>query len=261
MVCLFRQKDVEKNKDYKKSVLSFFAALVILAAAVGAAAFAYDFSRIWFDSEGNRYFYRTDIPYYDKAGNTYRYDFEKNGYDYLYINGTQERVVADLCYLDKDGVLYYDETMDIVAADNTSCVDKNGNVYYPVQFSKFRKDGTISYDYSLFSYDRAGNAYTYDNVPYFDKNGDKYAYSFDSETLKGTYTNLTTSETYDNEYCFVDENGYFVYDSEGEFVKQTDSPYSYQYKDKDGNIYYWASGVSWDENTNMHDAYDKIIHK
>lgn len=57
MVCLFRQKDVEKNKDYKKSVLSFFAALVILAAAVGAVALAYDFSRTWFDSEGNRYIF------------------------------------------------------------------------------------------------------------------------------------------------------------------------------------------------------------
>lgn len=57
----------------------------------------------------------------------------------------------------------------------------------------------------------------------------------------------------------MDENGYLAYDYEHSFVKQEESEYSYQYQDDEGNIYYWASGVTWDENGNMHDAYDKVI--
>lgn len=90
--------------------------------------------------------------------------------------------------------------------------DENGNVYYPANYVDFNKDGTISYDYKLLHYDALGNAYTYKNIPYFDANGNKYCYSFDSDTLKGSYTNLTTGES------FVDEKGYLVYDSKQEFV-------------------------------------------
>lgn len=131
--------------------------------------------------------------------------------------------------------------------------DENGNVYYPANYVDFNKDGTISYDYKLLHYDALGNAYTYKNIPYFDANGNKYCYSFDSDTLKGSYTNLTTGES------FVDEKGYLVYDSKQEFVKQENAEYSSQYKDSDGKVYYWASSVTWDENGKMHDSYDKVI--
>ena len=97
------------------------------------------------------------------------------------------------------------------------------------------------------------------NIPYFDADGNKYCYSFNSDTLKGSYTNLATGESFDNDYSFVDENGYLVYDSKQEFVKLENAEYSSQYKDSDGKIYYWASSVTWDENGKMHDSYDKVI--
>lgn len=257
IVYLCKNKNHEKNKDYKKSVIMLITALVLLAASVAAAVAGNNYK--WLDSKGNGSAELSDVSYYDKDGNIYNYDFDKHGYDYLYINATDERLIADLCYLDENGFLYYDKEMNITAKDNSSCADKNGNLYYPVKYSVFKEDKTISYTFHSFSYDREGNAYTYDYVPYFDKDGNKYGYSFDSNTQKGTYTNVYTDEEYDNKYCFVDENGYFVYDSEHEFVLQKNSKYSNQYMDNEGKIYYWASGVSWDENGKMHDAYDRII--
>ncbi|MFR5875711.1 MAG: hypothetical protein ACLUFN_04405 [Eubacterium sp.] len=258
IVCLSQNKNAEKNKDYKKSVIMVIIALVFLVVSFVAAVVGNNYK--WLDSKGNGYSELSKVSYYDKDGNTYNYDFDKHGYDYLYINGTDERLNADLCYLDENGLLYYDKEMNITAKDSSSCVDENGDLYYPVKYSFFNEDNKISYEFSSFSYDREGNAYTYDYVPYFDKNGKKYGYSFDSNTQKGTYTNVFTGEEFDNKYCFVDENGYFVYDSEHKFVLQKNSKYSNQYMDINGKIYYWASGVSWDKNGKMYDSYDRIIN-
>ncbi|MDE6469522.1 MAG: hypothetical protein K2L19_00685 [Eubacterium sp.] len=254
-VCLVYRKDIEKNKYHTKSVIAFVLAFIMLIAAI---AFSYISSHNrFFDSMGKGYAHKLDVTFYDENGNTYNYDFDKSGYDLLYINGTDEALDEDLCFVDTNGILYYDKEMDIVVKDDTSCVDSKGNIYYPVGHVSFDKDGSIEYNYSLCFYDAVGNAYTYSNVPYIDEQGNKYYYSFND--LKGTYTNVITGEAFENEYCFVDENGYFVYDNAHSFVKQEESEYSYQYKDDDGTIYYWASGVTWDENGNMHDAFDKVI--
>lgn len=254
-VCLVYRKDIEKNKYHIRSVLAVVAAFIMLIASI---AFSYISSHNrFFDSLGKGYTNKLDVTFYDKNGNTYNYDFDKSGYDLLYINDTDEVLDADLCFVDTNGILFYDKKMDIVVKDNTSCADREGNIYYPVDRVTFNKDGSIECDLSFSYYDAVGNAYTYRNVPYIDEQGCKYYYSFND--LKGTYTNVITGDAYENEYCFVDENGYFVYDSAHTFVKQEESEYSYQYQDDEGNIYYWASGVTWDENGNMHDAYDKVI--
>ena len=107
------------------------------------------------------------------------------------------------------------------------------------------------------SYDRFGNAYTYERVPYYDESGNKYSYSFDSVSLKGCYTKIVTKETFENEYSFVDEHGYFVYDEKHDFVKQDEA--GRIYKDSSGKTYYWASSISWDKNGNLLDASGKVI--
>lgn len=257
IVCLFHQKDFMDKKKLKNSILLF--ALSVLIFAGSCFSFSLIDNNRYFDAKGNGYVNAFEVVFYDRDGNTYRYDFDKSGYDSLHINGTDEALDSDLCYVDADGMLYYDKDMNIVVKDRTGCVDKNGNIYYPANYVDFNKDGTISYDYKLFHYDALGNAYTYKNIPYFDADGNKYCYSFDSDTMKGSYTNLATDESYDNDYCFVDEKGYLVYDDKQEFVKQEDAEYSSQYKDSNGKIYYWASSVTWDENGNMHDSYDNVI--
>jgi hypothetical protein len=97
-------------------------------------------------------------------------------------------------------------------------------------------------------------------VPYYDKDGNKYIYSFSSETLKGVYTDVHTGETFENEYCFVDDNGYFVYDSECSFAKLENSQIYNNYVDDNGNNYFWASSVYWNENGNLFDSYNTQIN-
>ena len=151
--------------------------------------------------------------------------------------------------------------MSITVNDENLCVDEDGSLYYPVKYTSFKKDGTIDYHYFKddFRYDRLANAYTYVYVPYYDTDGNKYFYSFDTATQKGSYTNVETGEAFDNEYSFVDENGYLVYDKEHSFVQQRDVPNVRTYTDSAGKTYYWASGVFWDENGNSLDSFGEII--
>ena len=184
----------------------------------------------------------------DRKGNEYSYDLDKKGYDYLFINGTDECLFTDYCYLDEDGYLVYDSDLSITVKDKYTCVDTDGTVYYPVKYVKFTKDGEIKYSFNPDNYhfDRLGNAYTYDDVPYYDKDGNKYFYSFDSNTQKGTYTEISTGDTFDNTYSFVDEDGYFFYDKNHELKKLSDKQHN-TYIDKNDNVYYWASGVDWEK--------------
>lgn len=203
----------------------------------------------YYDKNGNEYEYQSDVQYRDADNNIYTYDFDKTGFDYLYINNTDKRLAAYLCYLDKDGYVIYDGDMSITVKDENSCSDTDGTVYYPVKYSYFNKDGSIfSVFPSDYEYDMFGNAYTYDYVPFYDRDENKYMYSFDSNAQKGYYTNISTGESYENEYTFVDENGYLVYDKDHILEKSSDETENKVYYDNSGNKYYWASSVYWDEN-------------
>lgn len=204
---------------------------------------------------------QSDMIFKDSEGNSYEFDFDKTGYDYLYKESSNESLNADLCYIDKNNVLYYDKNITITAENENQCTDKKGNVYYPVKHVTYHRDGTIkcTLNSSNFSYDRLGKAYTYENVPYYDKEGNKYLYSFDSKSQKGYYTNISTQKAYENEYSFVDEDGYFVYDEEHSFERQENIENVQTYKDSSGKIYYWASNISWDKDGNLLDIYGKTI--
>ncbi len=251
---------------YKKSTKDTFIILLTLVLylvsiiAVGAI-YTYSTQEKYYDKDGKVSVYASDIIFTDDYGNKYTFNFDKTGYDYLYINGTDECLDANLCYLDNKGYIYYDEDVSITAKDETCCIDDDGSLYYPAKFTTFNEDGTINYVYNSgnFRYDRLGNAYTHDYVPYYDKDENKYIYSFNSETNEGFYTNISTKEIFDNEYCFVDEDGYFVYDNEHSFIKQESIENVRTYTDSLGNIYYWASGVSWNKNGELLDSFGEII--
>lgn len=251
---------------YKKSIknnLIIILTLILSLVSVLALNFTYSYNSKtkYYDKDGTEHIHLFDMTFTDADGNKYNFDFEKTGYDYLYINSTDECLNADWCYLDSEGYIYYDDDLSITAKDETCCLDEDGSIYYPAKYTTFNKDGTINYSFNSdnFSYDRLGNAYTYDYVPYYDSDGNKYFYSFDSDTQKGTYTNISTKKTFENEYCFVDENGYFVYDKEHNFIKQKDIENVKTYKDPSGKTYYWASGVFWDKKGNLLDSFGEII--
>lgn len=242
-----------------RRIFSLLFGFVLLITTIVSAVNEFNNRIKYYDRDGTAHHYYFDMVFTDADGNKYTYNFDKAGYEYLYINSTEERLLADLCYLNADGYLCFDDDMSITARDESSCADIDGTLYYPARFSSFDKNGSIKYDFNSanFSYDRLGNAYTYDYVPYYDSDENKYMYCT-NQTF--TYKNLTTNESFDNEHCFVDKNGYFVYDSDGSFTEIENSKYDYLYEDKKGNLYFWASSITWDENKNMLDSTGNIIN-
>lgn len=240
IICIVKYR--RRTKDVVLIVTAF---AVLIAAAIFVGNY---YSVKFYDKTGNEISSEKYITYADRDNNKYSYDFDKKGYDYLFINGTDKCLFTDYCYLDEDGYLVYDSDLSITAKDEHSCVDTDGTVYYPVKYTNFTKDGSMEYSFnaSNFNYDRFGNAYTYDYVPYYDKDGNKYVYSFNSNTQKGTYTEISTGDTFDNKYSFVDEDGYFVYDKNHELKRLSDMQHN-TYIDQNDNVYYWASGVDWEK--------------
>lgn len=258
IICLIKHRKNTKNDIIIVTSLLLF--LLSFAAVFGVNY--YYTSHRYYDKNHVGYAFMYEVVHYDRAGNTYTYDFEKTAYDYLYINNTQERLNTDWCYLDSDGYVVYDDDMSITVKDKNSCVDTDGQLYYPVQFTTFNKDGTMEFAFNSnnFDYDRLGKAYTYDYVPYYDSEGNKYYYYFDTNLQKGFYVNLLTGESFDNEYSFVDDNGYLVYDSRHSFVEKEDALHQKIFIDKKNKkIYYWASSVSWNKNGQMFDIKGKEI--
>lgn len=152
LFCLFKGGAAEENREHRQSIAAFFASLIFLVASFASRFYLYN---NWYNIMGRVYAENAKVKYYDRDNNTYSYRFEKNGYDYLFINDTDERLVTDLCYLDADG--------------------------------------------------------------------------------------------------------YFVYDDNNEFVRQEDGEYHFQYIGGDGQIYYWASDMHWDENAYLCDSNNKIV--
>ncbi len=254
---------MEKPRSKIVSVIVSVLLVAVLIALLTAVAFSfvYIFHEKYYDKNGKANIYLYDMVFTDSDGNKYAYDFEKTGYDYLYINSTSERLNTDWCYLDSDGYIHYDDDLSISAENETCCIDEDGSLYYPARYATFYRDGTIKYSYNAanFSYDRLGKAYTYDHVPYYDSKGNRYKYVFDSASLKGWYINVSTGEAFENVYCFVDENGFFVYDSNHSFVEQDDIKNVRAYMGPDGETYYLASGIFWNENGELLDSFGKVI--
>lgn len=92
-------------------------------------------------------------------------------------------------------------------------------------------------------YDREGNSYTNpDDVIFYAKDGTQYVYLRD-DSYKSFYVNTKDeSEKYEAIKCYVDKDGYFVYDEDGSIVIEDNLMTA---KDSDGNIYYPAEIVTW----------------
>lgn len=250
------------KKSVKDNIIIIITLIFSLASILTVSIFsAYNEREKYYDRDGTAHIYASDVVFTDTDNNKYTFNFVKSGYSLLYINSTDKYLDADYCYINSEGYLHYDDDMSITATDEDYCVDTDGSIYYPSKYTSFNKDGTINCRFSStnLKYDRFGNAYIHDNIPYFDADGNKYFYSFDSDTQKGLYTNTSTGEVFENEYSYVDENGYFVYDEKHNFIKQENVDNVRTYKDSSGKIYYWASGVSWDKDAQLLDSYGEII--
>lgn len=97
--------------------------------------------------------------------------------------------------------------------------------------------------------------YSYDTVPYFEKDGTRYMlYSKNidpgdnSGYIKEYYLASQKGNSYNCDICYVDKNGYLYFDTGNRLQKQSDN---LTYKDSSGNVYTKALETSWDENGNV----------
>lgn len=99
-------------------------------------------------------------------------------------------------------------------------------------------------------YDVHGNEYDdlYD-VPLYDKQGNAYTYE-DAWFTAGSYVDQN-GKSYDGDYCYLSEDGYFYFDEKDELKPYQDSRYYYT----DGEtIYYcfFVDRVYWEEDGTMY---------
>ena len=167
-------------KRNPKKVVSIIISLIIYfsvslsAISVLSYNISYNQSEKYYDREGNAFLDRSEVTFQDTDGNEYSYNFDKSGYDYLYINGTQKRLNSDLCYIDIDGYLHYDEDMSILVKDSTCCVDEDGYLVYDNEqsftgeknedgFDVYTSpDGSTYYWASSISWDKDGKRFRMD---------------------------------------------------------------------------------------------------
>lgn len=97
-------------------------------------------------------------------------------------------------------------------------------------------------------YDRNGASYTdIDDIVYYDAEGNSYSFDEDSFCYIDSQGN-----SYSSIQCFIDEPGYFYYDSNSEL--EFDSKLK-KYSDKNGKTYIPIMGVYWDANGNIQTVY------
>ena len=137
--------------------------------------------------------------------------------------------------------------------------DENGETVY------YDKEGNTYTDpYAVLIYGKDGEVYTYTTIE--DEGADENAFYFENTV----YVDQEGNE-YDPYNCYVDEDGYFFYDENYEIIWD-DSDYDYEaeedfevdleellaeesayryyqdrYIDDEGNLYYYADEVSWNE--------------
>lgn len=137
--------------------------------------------------------------------------------------------------------------------DNSSLSDYDYDYYDSYSYYEnygYTEDGVTVY------YDRLGNVYYESNdVVYYDEQGNTYTYDEDEYSFESE-----DDIDYYDDYCYVDENGYFcidmtAVDSLGEEESITFDEDTLYYSDSDGKLYYWACEVSWDKDGNLVDSY------
>ena len=187
----------------------------------------------------DKYFSSTAVNakmcFYDKDSNKYSYNYDTGGLFYLYINDTNEKVDADLCFIDDEKCLYYDAKREITVSSG-QCFDENGKIYYPISGTRFSSKGEIkNTEVEIKGYDREGRTYSYESTPYFDRDNNKYYYTYNVDENAGYYIDVETGKVLENEYCFIDDEGYLIYSNDNSLILVDED--TYKYKDRDGKYY------------------------
>ena len=117
-------------------------------------------------------------------------------------------------------------------------------------FIKSEIDGEFISTY----YDRNGNQYgDYYEICLYDEDGNEYTY--ESEWFSFKYIDQN-GKTYDGDYCYLSEDGYFFYDRDNSLVPY-DGTYDY-YTDGETVYYSLRFRVYWDEDGTIYEKSGKF---
>jgi hypothetical protein len=130
------------SKLAKNSVIVFVIAVIAFVGSAGVSVYSSVSGAVdlldsvsdteYYDMKSNQYDDYYDVIYYDIDLNEYKYDVDEDTYDGYFVNqSTNEKLLADKCYIDEQGYLFYDENDELVASDDyTTFTDSQGNTYY-----------------------------------------------------------------------------------------------------------------------------------
>jgi hypothetical protein len=99
-------------------------------------------------------------------------------------------------------------------------------------------------------YDKNGKAHNdLSELPFYDKDNNAYYYV---EDLENPYFVDSDNNQYAGLSCFIDSNGYFIYDEDGSITISDDGMTA---TDSNGTVYYPAPTVMWDVDGNAVSAF------
>lgn len=191
----------------------------------------------------------TELRNYADAMYNYLMDFE--------ISDDLHFKIMNLSSLGEDEILVIFDSatnMDFVSEESVSLFKEPEAERYNTNYmSNFRK---ISIDRSYYCSVKGICYSDYEAVPYYTKSGSRYRYITENDKDGHELYYLVNirgdrHEAYD---CYIDKDGYLVFDDDKTFVKNQDSSKKVaKFSDSDGNQYINALEASWDENGNLLD--------
>ncbi|MBQ7202704.1 MAG: hypothetical protein IJS03_01660 [Eubacterium sp.] len=159
----------------------------------------------------------------------FQYNAVKAGVDFLERNTDKNALVDWIGDVIEDENA--DTTEDATSPDDSEETTDIGDILNNLKF-----------------YDRNGKAYKdAKDVPFYDRDGNIYNF-ITNEDLTTCFVAKADGKKYESDKCFVDKDGYFVYDEKGEITQADDI---ITYKDKDGNTYRPAAIATWNKNGEM----------
>lgn len=143
------------DKKTAKKVFAIITALLCAALSVrGVYSFVTNLDETYYDMNGEKYVYQSDVKYYDKAGNVYTWTYnDDSGEDSLYSGELTDKdgreYDIEKAYVYTDGYIFIDDKDEVEFRDDLPSdvttdwdyIDKDGNICAKVSSVSYNKKG------------------------------------------------------------------------------------------------------------------------
>lgn len=97
----------------------------------------------YYDRNGKGYKDLTEVPFYDRDGNIYLYQKDKDYNQYFIKKGSDKKLEFKKSFVDSDGYFVYDDKGEIKMENIVVGVDKDGNKYIPASLAIWNEKGEL----------------------------------------------------------------------------------------------------------------------